>query len=975
MLECLEDRWLPSLSVAELPTLLTNNSSPQSITAGPDGNLWFTENNADKIGRITTSGTLNEFNLGADTVPMRITSGPDGNLWFTEFISGKIGRISPSGSISEFPTKTSGSGPFGIAVGPDHNLWFTEQSGQNIGRITPSGSVTEFPVPTTQPNATSAIVSAITAGPDGNLWFGEAEFDSSILMNVGADIGRITPSGTITLFPLLSMAGPSSITAGPDGNLWFTLGDIWRITPSGSTTEFSLPNANSEGITAGPDGNLWFTESLANKIGRITPSGTITEFSSGLSSGSGPFGITAGPDGNLWLTESAGNRIARTSTQPSAILRVVAPSFPTDAYHFHTLQDALANAIGGHDTIIIEPGARAGAFPNTNLATTANMGDTTIITNAAIPSADVILIGTQTDLVVAVAPAAGGFYALTLHDPLASAQPAGTAVSSSPNFALGGTIGIDNSVTIMGDPNAPPAPGGIGTNFEVWSGTLGATFKNLNISSLTLDSNSAQTQVLGSNVGSLNEAGGLSGNGQNLFEGDTGIGLWNLTGNMNPGLLTSDQILNNHFTNGARVLLGANDDGDLVEGNFFDGQPNGSSALEVDDSQHVIVSRNTFALTGGSNSGSFDEPIAIDYESVSRATSVTILNNVIDTGGLGTGLNLNLASGKNFEALVQGNDFHDNAIGVLIFGGNADSGTSSLDLGGGSAGDLGASLGGNNFRSFTASSTANGHFAVYMQDTVSTDVVSAHNNIWSVADPNSVVKDGTHNTNLADINNFPGTGMVDVGMTQLAANQQFVQTLYNDFLKRSGSLAELNFWVSQLPSLGQNGVANDIIRSDEAYRRLVDTFYLQYLGRPADPGGETSWAKALEHGSTEEQVIAGFLGSPEYYDHATALASALSPDANFVQSLYEQLLGRVGSASEIQGWVNQLPTLGRSGVALNILNSSEALTDRVLQFYVHLLHRPGRPSAAELNSWVASKLDTLSIEVLISGSQEFFGNG
>jgi len=47
----------------------------------------------------------------------------------------------------------------------------------------------------------------------------------------------------------------------------------------------------------------------------------------------------------------------------------------------------------------------------------------------------------------------------------------------------------------------------------------------------------------------------------------------------------------------------------------------------------------------------------------------------------------------------------------------------------------------------------------------------------------------------------------------------------------------------------------------------------------------------------------------------------------------------------------------------------------VLQFYVHLLHWPGRPSAAELAAWVASKLDTLSIEVLISGSQEFFGNG
>jgi streptogramin lyase len=30
------------------------NSFPSGITTGPDGNLWFTELNANQIGRITT---------------------------------------------------------------------------------------------------------------------------------------------------------------------------------------------------------------------------------------------------------------------------------------------------------------------------------------------------------------------------------------------------------------------------------------------------------------------------------------------------------------------------------------------------------------------------------------------------------------------------------------------------------------------------------------------------------------------------------------------------------------------------------------------------------------------------------------------------------------------------------------------------------------------------------------------------------
>jgi hypothetical protein len=834
----------------------------------------------------------------------------------------KIGRITPSGIVTEFPIQTANSFPLGITAGPDGNLWFTEYSGSKIGMISQSGTINEFTLP-----AANSMPALITTGPDGNLWFTESP----------GKIGRITPIGTITEFS------------------------------SGLSV-----NSGLYGITSGPDGNLWFTDFGAAKVGRITTSGTISEFANGLSPIRSLGSITLGSDGNLWFTQGAGNRIVRTSTQPSAILRVVAPSFPTDAYHFHTLQDALANAVGAHDTIQIEPGASPGVFPSTTLAAAANAGDTSIITNDYVSPAEVVLIGNQNDLVDAVAPAAGGFYTLVLHDPLTAAQTAGTAVTNQ------NTIGIDNTVTIQGDPNAPPVtlvPPPTQTSFEVWSGTVQVTLINLNILNLTLDSDTSQTQVLDSNLHHLSEVGGPSGNGQNLFEGDTGSGFWDLSGNMNPGLLTSDQILDNHFTDGASVLLADHEDGTLVQGNSFSGQPGGGKALEFDDSQHVTVARNTFDLTGGSFDNIMDKSIAMDSEFVARATSATIVNNVVSTSGQGTGLFLNIANGTQFEALIQGNDFHDNVLGVNILGDMTPAGALAVDLGGGSEGDLGTSAGGNNFRSFTASGTANGVFAVYLQQTKASATVSAQNNIWSVADPNTVIKDGTHNTNVANINGSPGTGMINVGTTQLTASQQFVQTLYNHFLQRSGSLPELNFWVSQLPNMGRNGVANAIIRSDEGYRRLVDGFYLQYLGRPADPGGETSWAHALEHGATEEQVIAGFLASPEYYDHATALASSLSPDANFVQSLYEQLLGRLGGASEIQGWVNLLPAMGRSGVTLAILNSSEALTDRVLQFYAHLLHRPGRPLAAELNGWVASKLDTLSIEVLISGSQEFFTNG
>ena len=63
------------------------HGTPEDIALGPDGNLWFTEYQGFAIGRLTTSGTLTEFNLGQQGYgyPDDIVAGPDGNLWFTYY--------------------------------------------------------------------------------------------------------------------------------------------------------------------------------------------------------------------------------------------------------------------------------------------------------------------------------------------------------------------------------------------------------------------------------------------------------------------------------------------------------------------------------------------------------------------------------------------------------------------------------------------------------------------------------------------------------------------------------------------------------------------------------------------------------------------------------------------------------------------------------------------------------------------------
>ena len=125
----------------------TPNSQPAGLTVGPDGALWFTEENGHKIGRITTDGAITEYPLPTNpSSPGEITAGPDGALWFTEFGANppKVGRLTTAGVFTEWELPL-GAAPDGITAGPDGAIWFTHNGARKIGRITTNGAeLTEY---------------------------------------------------------------------------------------------------------------------------------------------------------------------------------------------------------------------------------------------------------------------------------------------------------------------------------------------------------------------------------------------------------------------------------------------------------------------------------------------------------------------------------------------------------------------------------------------------------------------------------------------------------------------------------------------------------------------------------------------------------------------------------------------------------------------------------------------------------------
>src|SRR5262245_25653246 len=100
-------------SVLEFPALPTADSAPTAIAKAPDGRLWFTEKDANRVARMTTAGVITEYPVPtANSAPERITAGPDGYVWFTERNAGKIGRIlGTGGAIVEFKVPGVGAAP------------------------------------------------------------------------------------------------------------------------------------------------------------------------------------------------------------------------------------------------------------------------------------------------------------------------------------------------------------------------------------------------------------------------------------------------------------------------------------------------------------------------------------------------------------------------------------------------------------------------------------------------------------------------------------------------------------------------------------------------------------------------------------------------------------------------------------------------------------------------------------------------
>ena len=271
---------------------------------GPDGNIYITVMNGNKIARFdTTTHAFKEWDLAPGHRPHGLLVDKQGIVWTTGNGNGTLGRLDPAtGQFTEFSTPSRGGGPHTLVIGNDGVIWFTMQSGNKIGRFDTktSGSITEYP--------TSGGPYGLALDNAGNVWF----------CRMGDNkVGRLDPkSGQMMEISTGPGSLPRRIAAAPDGMLWVTQygnGKLAKIDPAAAKVVkvYALPAGDAGPYAVNVDGAgiVWANEINTDTVVRLNPATEEMRVVKLPSKNVGIRKMTIDASGRLWYMGSHNGRL------------------------------------------------------------------------------------------------------------------------------------------------------------------------------------------------------------------------------------------------------------------------------------------------------------------------------------------------------------------------------------------------------------------------------------------------------------------------------------------------------------------------------------------------------------------------------------------------------------------------------------------------------------------------------------------
>jgi hypothetical protein len=205
------------------------------------------------------------------------------------------------------------------------------------------------------------------------------------------------------------------------------------------------------------------------------------------------------------------------------------------------------------------------------------------------------------------------------------------------------------------------------------------------------------------------------------------------------------------------------------------------------------------------------------------------------------------------------------------------------------------------------------------------------------------------------------------------SDTRFIRMLYVDLLGRDPDSSTINFFLGLLGSESHQDVALNVLTSGEYRSNLIGSYYRAFLRRSPSAAETTFLLPYLSNpGTSDVDVEALILGSTEYF---TGLAGGTN--TNFLNQLFNDVLGRAPSASDLSFYNNLLSTgFSRSDVALVALRSTEARSRLVTSWFNDFLRRA--PTSTEVATFTGLLNNGSSNEQVIAailGGSEYSSFG
>jgi virginiamycin B lyase len=165
-------RWMPTSWLSAEAQVLP---VPYGLDIAPDGGVWFSQQNAGRIGRLDpASGQVQLYDTPFDG-PQHLRFDPQGTLWIPAFGSGSLARFDPQNAtfkLYPLPTLPVGSDtPYALNV--DHRtgtVWVCGTNSDSLIRFEPrKEKFTTFPLPTRV-----TFTREIDFDDEGNVWTSNA---------------------------------------------------------------------------------------------------------------------------------------------------------------------------------------------------------------------------------------------------------------------------------------------------------------------------------------------------------------------------------------------------------------------------------------------------------------------------------------------------------------------------------------------------------------------------------------------------------------------------------------------------------------------------------------------------------------------------------------------------------------------------------------------------------------------------------